>query len=351
MSEKPNQIQKSEESTENNLETGKFEIHREKFEKIARFAGIAGMIGVAAYSAKEVYAEYDSVLDHKTHIESTLTSQELQEYQTLKLSLEDYYGEEVFDVLVAGDRAAFETQSTIDQKPSFEGFDRESEFGEMANIDFYPSYVFTESFGMYPEGWLNSEISQIIIQEKSDNSHEDGSIEGGSYNMESNFVVIYDISDEFSIDDTFFSESFHDFMQHTFAHEAGHANDWESKGDLNILERAQLLQSVTDRVLSDTAYSDKSMMDGSDYWRSFDDGTEAGLRLMAKEYWAEICAAYFTKPDSLHAAYPEDFELVQRMVLKTDSEFDISDPERGAFDPVTGEVRDRWVADVQELIE
>jgi len=348
MTEKPNFTQKLEHSPDSNAE--KHEVMTEKFEKIARFAGVAGLVGLAAYMAKETYTEYDSVIEHEAHVESVLTAEEFQQYTEIKVVLEGVYGEAVFERLIAGDRAAFMERSQELVETKFEGFDNDSHLGEIANIEHYPDYVFTESFDLYPEGWINGEIAKVEIRNGDEAPTEGDNVHGGHHDSRSSLIVVYNVSDTIAAAD-FSPAQFDEYMQHTFAHEAAHANDWETKSDLTILERAEFLQSVTDRMSSDTAYSDKSLQDGSDYWRSYADGTQEGLRKMAKEYWAVISAAYFTEPHSLQADSLEDFELVQRIIAKTDSNFDITDSERGAYNPMTGSVRDKWLDDVQEIIE
>ena len=326
-----------------------FEVFVEKYEKVARFAALAGAIAVTGYVAKEVSAEYDAVLEHEAYVTSVLSVEEFAEYNTLKSTLEEKYGELVLERLVAGDRAAFKERGSERPDTTFEGFENDSALGDIVNIDYYPDFTFTESFGLYPEGWINGEITKVIVKDGNEAPREDGNVHNGYHNPVNSFIIIYNVSDRFSESTQFSVSSFHEYMEHTFAHEAAHANDWETKQGLNILERTQFLQKVTNRMSSDTAYSAQSLADGSDYWRSYDDGTEKGFRRMAKEYWAEICAAYFTNPRSFKTKSPEDFALVQEMVAKTDSDFDILDPERGAYSQMTGLPNEKWLLDIQKL--
>lgn len=336
-------------TAENITKNKDYEVIVEKYQKVARYAALAGAIAVTAYAGKEVYAEHDSVLEHEAYITSMFSEEEFDEYRTLKNTLEEKYGEATLERLVSGDRAAFQEQGIERPKASFTGFENNSELGEVANIDFYPDYVFTESFGMYPAGWIDGEITKVVIKNGNETTEEDGNIIAGSHNPENSFIIIYNVSDRVSDSSQFQAVLFHEYMEKTFAHETAHANDWETKQGLNILERAQLLSKVTDRMSSDTAYSAKTLADGSDYWRSYDDGSEAGLRKMAKEYWAEICAAYFTETRSFQSENPEDFALVQEIVTKSDSDFDILDSERGARNQWTGQLHEKWSADLQRL--
>jgi len=335
--------------TERAVSGEKMQATSEKFEKMVRYAGLAGFITVASYVGKETHLNYQTTLANEAHVVNALSAEEFEEYTNIKDSLKNQFGEPMIAALVTSDRMAVEKPESEKTTPVFEGFENESALGEMANIYFYPDFAFTESFGMYPEGWLNGEISKVIIKDGNEARQDGGNVVSGLYYSNNSSVIIYDASKRFADPATFPMAIFHEYMRHTFAHEAGHANDWESKNDLTLLERAQFLQRVTERMMSKDAYSDKSLAGGLDYWRSFDDDSGEGARSMAKEYWAEICAAYFTEAERFKEQYPEDFALVQEMITRTDNDFDIFDPERGAFDPKTGLPRDKWLADVQEL--
>jgi len=337
------------EESEITAENKKFQEIHDRFEKKVKYATIAGLVGVSAYAGLDEYIEHKAIEKHETHIGMILDADEYQRYLGLREVMADIYGESVVEQIIKGDMAALEARELGDvSRPDFRGFDRVNHLGENGSISHYPNFVFTESFGMYPQGWLSGEISSVAIEDGKDARVTGDNVQGATFHRSDDFVVIYDISDTFSAED-FNLQAFDTFMQDSFAHESGHANDWETKIDLNALERFELLDAITQRMTSETAFSDRSLADGSDYWRSFDDGTQSGFDLMAREYWAEIVAAYFTNPQILQSEYPLDFALVQDIVEKTDTEFDILDPERGAYNTTTGQRNEKWSADFERL--
>lgn len=326
----------------------KFQEIHERFEQKVKYAAIVGLVGVSAYAGLEEYVERQTLEKHENHIQTTLTVEQYQQYLGLKEVVLDIYGQAVVEEIMKGDLAALDAQNENRAEPEFDGFDRDSHLGGNASIQHYPDFIFTESFGMYPQGWLAGEVSSVKIEKGNKARVSGDNVQGASFHPGDDFVVIYDISDTIS-EDEFNPHSFDKFMQDSFAHETGHANDWQTKIDLNALERFELLHSVTQRMLSEDAFSDKSLADGSDYWRSFDDGTPYGFSVMAKEYWAEIVAAYFTEPDTLQSDYPLDFDLVQEVVRQTDDGFDIFDAERGAYNVMTGQRNEKWSNDFDRL--
>lgn len=346
MFEKKTESQKD--KTEILKENKKFQEIHDRFERKVKYSAFVGLVGVSAYAGLEEYVERQTFEKHENHIQATLTAEEYQQYLGLKEVMIDIYGEKVVEEIIKGDLAALDAQDENRTEPVFGGFDRDSHLGKNASIEHYPDYVFTESFGMYPQGWLAGEVSSVKIEDGNEARVSGDNVQGASFHPSDDFVVIYDISDTIS-EDEFNPHSFDKFMQDSFAHETGHANDWQTKIDLNALERFELLDSVTQRMMSEDAFSDESLADGSDYWRSFDDGTQDGFSVMAKEYWAEIVAAYFTEPDILQSDYPLDFALVQEVIEKTDNSFDIFDPERGAYNVMTGQRNEKWSEDFERL--
>ncbi|HCM68176.1 MAG: hypothetical protein A2898_02675 [Candidatus Kerfeldbacteria bacterium RIFCSPLOWO2_01_FULL_48_11] len=98
------------------------------------------------------------------------------------------------------------------------------------------------------------------------------------------------------------------------AHELGHANDWRSNNNLTADQRMQLFAEVTRR------YTEGENVFYSDYVETKND-----LNKKVKEFWAEICAAYFINPDQLRAEHPEDFALVDKWVKLEDPGFNAAE--------------------------
>lgn len=115
----------------------------------------------------------------------------------------------------------------------------------------------------------------------------------------------------------------------TIDHESGHANDWGNERHLAYAERVQLLQDVTQRfLLGDSLYH-------SDYVEAIDNPDKhIELYLKVSEYWAELCAAYFSHAvewedqvgkirvgHELNYTHPKDFVLVDNWVHRIDPDF------------------------------
>ncbi|MBI2035203.1 MAG: hypothetical protein HYT12_00790 [Candidatus Liptonbacteria bacterium] len=97
------------------------------------------------------------------------------------------------------------------------------------------------------------------------------------------------------------------------SHEIGHANDWGSDNEMNFSERFDLLLAMRERLRSEDRHI-------SDYVENIkNEDKQKELYLKASEYWAEICAAYFSDPANLNY---KDFALVDAKVKKYDPEFD-----------------------------
>jgi hypothetical protein len=96
-------------------------------------------------------------------------------------------------------------------------------------------------------------------------------------------------------------------------HEIGHANDWETDLQLDDAEKAELKKRVIERVQAPDRFK-SSYVEGI----SNPDKT-AELESKAKEYWAEIVAAYLNgKLDP----FGPDGELVAEYIAKNDPDFD-----------------------------
>lgn len=112
-------------------------------------------------------------------------------------------------------------------------------------------------------------------------------------------------------------------LDHYFAHEAGHANDWEEE-DLDFRNRVEFLHEVTQHCFQEDAYRDAGK-----YIESIkNDDPQAEKYCKAIEYWAMSCEQYFTSPDTFREAWPLEFDLVDKYVKKEDPDFNVFEKTR-----------------------
>jgi hypothetical protein len=107
-------------------------------------------------------------------------------------------------------------------------------------------------------------------------------------------------------------QDIHYLVEELITHELGHANDWSSDMEMSNEERLDLLLAVSDRLDAASRYD-------SSYVESIKNRNKRLERYFkAREYWAEICSAYFNDPDVLDV---EDYILVDSVVKKSDPNF------------------------------
>lgn len=315
---------------------------KEYFDKVVRWGGIGAIVGVSMFSVAKSLEINDDWKKYRAHIEKTLDK---DAYEEISERLVSELGEDTIESLEAFDRIAFVRRESPISEPEFVGFEN---FGDV-HIQNMPTYNFTEKFNVYPKNWINGQINHVVLKNNLDGMTEEGAVVLGRLKMDpdtySTTTILYDVRDHVEVNP---SEMYR-YLNESYAHETGHANDWLSRIDLTLLERTQMLESVIERISSEDAYDGFGFANGISYWRYFDDGTAEGKNRSAREYWAVICAEYFTNPEVLERESPKDFDLVDSYVRRSDPNFDIFDPERGAFDPETGEIRDKWKAELENV--
>jgi hypothetical protein len=297
-----------------------------KWSRLGIAVGAVFVIGEIAKMAKKEVVKYD------TYITSTLSSEQLIEKEKNKEEIKNIFGERAVTDIYEGDLIAFSERESKDRvEPNLEGFTEKQWDNEK-------KYRFTEKYLWYPKGWINGEIDQIkfidILKVQSINGGQN--IVSGKFGKEvrgGNTVYFYRNN---SIKQ---KNEYLPVSASAEAHEIGHANDWETDMDLNILERQELLLQLHQRLIATDSYH----RDNSSYHENFLDGTKEGLYKAAREYWADICGEYFgDQPEVFFKKHPEDFKLVDNYAKKNDPSFNVFNPNRGAFDQQTGELKDVW---------
>lgn len=294
-----------------------------------------GTMGVAV-GALLVAAKFEKQLagqdqEWRDHVSSSLTETEKEKMQVFESQIREFFGDDALHEIENGDRAAFFERKENERKsPEISGF------MERGWVNMH-TYVFTEGFKVYPKGWVNGEVGSVqYVDTVEDLADSERRIMGefGHGRFSSKPVMhLYRNSPQANDDSVCPVQSF------VVMHEFGHANDWECDMDLSIVERQDLLLRVHERVISDDTYH----RENDQYHETFMDGSQEGLYRAVKEYWADICAEYFSNPAQFQEEHPKDFDLVNEQATKNDPTFNVFDENRGAFDPTTGKLRQIYV--------
>jgi hypothetical protein len=105
----------------------------------------------------------------------------------------------------------------------------------------------------------------------------------------------------------------------TIFHEISHCNDWYKDQEMNPKERLDLVKSIIERLKSDDRFM-------SDYVENIENNNPyEEMDIKTQEYFAEIGEAYFMSPKELKESHPKDFEIIDSIVKKHDSDFDVFD--------------------------
>lgn len=321
-----NQKEVSVDEIENNLEA----LFGKSIRCFKKWGTMGITIGSLLLAGKFVSDLEDKDSEWLAHVNTSLSEGDIQNKKIYESKINEIFGKEVLVRIEDGDRRSyFEKKEQERKTPEISGF---MENG-MNNIH---KYAFDEKYNFYPHGWVDGEVGKIIYEDslKGMEAHKDH-ILGGEF-VHKPFaskpsILFYKSSSSKNTE-----ANFKTVKTSTIAHELGHANDWESDMDLNLLERQELLLKVYERLTSTNTYH----RDADEYHETFMDGTKDGTLKAVSEYWADICAEYFTSPESFQKKYPDDFNLVDNQVKKNDPTFDIFNNNRGAFDPQTGKIRE-----------
>ncbi|MCH7492682.1 hypothetical protein IID19_03800 [Patescibacteria group bacterium] len=184
------------------------------------------------------------------------------------------------------------------------------------NVEMDPDSFMKLCRETYPNNWVTTEIDSIIYKvedESADSLRSDkynlgeGWTEVGKARMKEGDIASVNLSGRRNIAD----------VLETFGHELGHVNDWEYDNTLSPADKIKLFHAITKRFL------EGENLFPSDYVESIDNpDPQRNMEIKVQEYWAEICAQYFSDPSNFQDNYPEDFALVDDWVKKQDPVFD-----------------------------
>ncbi len=287
-----------------------------RLSRVAKRAIVVTMIGLGVgYGVKgiEESAEYNKHIDSQGAVVG-------ENFKQAEVELKDEIGRNVRFIKI-GDEKAFSERNDERTPPKISGCEEvglsEKVVGEL---------LIEGTF--FPKGFINGEVSEVNFHvgpgPTLDRYGLDEKSSAGEYDITSRTDFYFDKSQLGSK-----ARELYDYFELVFAHEVGHANDWEESHNLNRLDRAQLLGKIVERVKS------KDALDGISTYHSeikIED-KEDQLYAKAKEYWAELVCNYLIFPEWLQKEHPEDFQIVDEIVKKSDPTFDPikANQERKAF--------------------
>ncbi len=295
--------------------------------RLAATGALVSSIFVAAEMKEEYFGKKG---EYRDHISRTLSPEEREEKNELMDRVASDFGEDAKERIEKGDMVAFFEKQEARKMPELHGFDKEKE-------ESFKKYVLTDNYLLWPKGWLDGEVGEVAYNPKEVSGH---TIKGQEAIVGGFFMKIEKSPTSSYPAIVLNGEQGTDLQ--VITHELAHANDWENDMDLNILDRAKLLLAVKERIENQAKHAQGLDQDQRDYYQSYGDGTKNGEYRAAKEYWASICEKFFNTPENFQKASPEDFALVQEYARKNQSDFNVLNENRGAFDPKTGEIKTVW---------
>jgi hypothetical protein len=308
-------------------------------ERLKYYAKVAAIVGTTSLFTVDDIGDMDEQR-YQSHLDEFLNKEKKEYLDSLYSKIRSEAGYEAVEQIKNGDKAAFSYDYPgKETPPNISGFE---DLGVNSGM---VEQLLSEDF-FFPQNWIQGEIKEITYVDEV--KKKQGGIGIGRYTNSDNAIVFFrkkagKIPDEVR-------EALPWFYKHNFAHESAHANDWETDKDLNIIERAELLTSVINRLNSENSYKSPNSYQKDEYYEIYLDGTKTGNRHAAQEYWAEICKTYFSRPEYLKQHHPEDFELVDEYVKKQDPDFDPFASGGPYFDGQTGEMLPKWKGYIEKQL-
>ena len=286
-----------------------------KLKRVLERMIIWGMISLAAATAlKERCEGGELVTESVKESTSELAERAKDKYAELidsaNLYLKVIYGEN----FIPRGKAIRGEVIELDRDKMIEGKNKELEGTAIKDFEKIeiPTELIEQLCESYPENWVDTEIDSIIFKDEVKEMPSEYGIKSSSAataNLKSSgitTVVFYKDAGKMI-----------EQLNEIFAHESGHANDWEADNTLSADEGDNLLLKLTKRY-----FSGKNIYH-SEYVESIkNDDQQQENYLKITEYWAEICMQYFDNPEWFSENHPEDYELVDQWVTKQDPSFD-----------------------------
>jgi hypothetical protein len=312
-------------------------------EKIKDWTKIGALVGASFFAGRlaiETYDNYKKDSEYENHLEHSMTQQENETLSAGFDEIKRVFGQEAVDRIKMMDKIAFlENKEASGNKVSYKGFNKVGLTNESVE-----KFVSEEFF--FPKNWIKGEVGSIYFSDQ-ELKEKDGAIEGMFVpeKEKKNWIVIFMRDKEHSVVEIDKVKLLF-YIKHIGAHELAHANDWEYDNQSTILQRVDLLKKIGERLNSKNRFgSYEAWSRDLEYYESKEKPYDK-----AKEYWAEICRAYFSDAESLKTRYPADFDIVDRYIKSQDSNFNVFETTGPYFDGQTGELVDRWKKFTEDAI-
>lgn len=209
------------------------------------------------------------------------------------------------------------------QSPAVSGFDK------IGIDDETIKNFWSEDSGFYPKGWIKGAVSSIRYKggkkeapaDYGENIKKASASADKTVSMDGTDIEFYESRGFSGWSDVRDGVGFLDMV---FAHELGHANDWERSRNLSRKQRAELLAKVIERMKNPDHF--KTVMEAINNSKSYHSIIENAddkkkVYLQATEYFAQLCSGYFTTSDYMAEYYPDDYQIVDDLVHSTDESF------------------------------
>ena len=305
--------EKQELSKDSKVES-RFDRYMRKAKYLAKIGLCAGALAIGGLAVKQ---SVESRRDYRNYYEEKTPETDKERYKELRQKLVSQLGEKTVDEMESGDRSAFwerrDVKETEMQPPKIKGFD------QVGINQKTLEKLWSDQGGLYPKKWINGEIDEVVyIGETGEVKEKEG--------IQTTAAVISLLKKIMMYKDPYDYEGRSPTLRigkfdADFGHEIGHMNDWESDRSLSLLERAELLSKIADRMRSEHPF--KNIIDSKPYYQSFhSENKEDENYHQSKEYWGDLCEGYFSVPEWVKNNYPEDYAIVDGYVKKTDPAFD-----------------------------
>jgi hypothetical protein len=225
-------------------------------------------------------------------------------------------------------------------KPAISGFDSTGLITD-ADIAKATSTLF------FPQGWVDGKISSISYAPKEVFANGDlPTMAENIPNDKKSSIVFYKISTAPAVSgDEYKRYASLSLALSTLRHEICHSNDWLSTSKYSVIDRAELLASIALRTESADAYAGHQVETKGKvmpYHASFGNSEIYQRHTSYREYFADVCSAYFLNPVHFKEAHPKDFELVDSWVKKTDPDFKGRRLSESPYSDITGKINLTW---------
>ncbi|MCX7589553.1 MAG: hypothetical protein N2Z85_01270 [Patescibacteria group bacterium] len=282
-----------------------------RIEKIAKVFFISCILTINSLIIKKGIEEKEQYLKYN---QSHYSEVDKQNIRSMEEEIAKKAGLEIVDNIKKRDFEIFieNKDKKINENLEFNGF---NELGIDANI---LKELWSDKNGSYPKNWISKNIKKInyINQNKDILDKENNKLIAAASSSINN-IDFYKLKhyENLSKKDLLYN------LDMFFSHEIGHHNDWHNSPNINLLERLEIFSKILNRLNGESkliSFDNAFNLSKKEYYelKGNDINTQTG------EYFAEVCRNYFNFPGWLKQVFPEDFDLIDKYIKKTDPDFD-----------------------------